>query len=157
MRISRHQMFMDMAEVAAKRSTCFRGNTGAIIVDSAHNIISMGYNGPPSGEDHCHGNECQLRTDGGCLRSIHAEENAIRRAQDRLSTKFLGGLHLYTLYSPCFHCATEIHKSGIEEVYYRYPYRDQDALKVLESRKVFKVLPAGFLIEQWTGKILASA
>lgn len=155
MRISRHQMFMDMAEVAAKRSTCFRGNTGALITLD-HNIISMGYNGPPSGEEHCTGNDCQLTMEGGCMRSIHAEINAIERTKIKYGDRLVG-FHLYTLSSPCFNCALEILKSGIDEIYYRYPYRDKNALKVLEQRKVFKILPAGWLIDEWTGKIIAPA
>ena len=79
MRISRDQMFMDIAEVIAKRSTCLRNNVGAVIVES-HNIVAIGYNGPASGCEHCTISTCLGK---GCSRSIHAEENAINRLNSK--------------------------------------------------------------------------
>jgi deoxycytidylate deaminase len=51
--------FMDIAELVAKRSTCRRRAVGAVIVKNKR-MLSTGYNGAPSGLDHC--------LDIGCLR-----------------------------------------------------------------------------------------
>lgn len=75
MRISREQMFMDIAEIVAKRSACLRNNVGAVIVNKENNIVAIGYNGVPSGIPHCT-SECCIK---GCSLAIHAEDNAIRR------------------------------------------------------------------------------
>jgi hypothetical protein len=68
MRITRPQLWMGMAEIAAQRATCFRGSCGAILVKD-NDVVSIGYNGPPSGEEHCQGNDCVL-TATGRLRQV---------------------------------------------------------------------------------------
>ena len=74
------EYFMMFAKVAASRSSCPRASCGAVIVDPVkHNILSTGYNGAPSGEDHCTDVGC-LMEDGHCQRALHAEVNAIAHA-----------------------------------------------------------------------------
>jgi len=143
-------MFMDMAEVAARRSTCFRGNIGALIV-SGTNIYAMGYNGPPSGHPHCAGQECQLGPTGGCARSAHAEDNAIQRAGSMAY-----GADLYCTSSPCERCAEKIIMFQLGRVFYRHPYRSSAGLqKLLQADiPVYRVTPAGYIVSELTGDLI---
>lgn len=147
MRISRQQMFMEMAYAAAKRSTCFRLNVGAIIVRN-NNVESIGYNGPPSGKPHCTGNDCPGRA--YCTLTIHAEENAIRRAVALQP----GYMDIYVTDSPCDACASLIANHGFRRVFFGTPYRLTAPLtKLIESGvEVFRVTPAGFVINWTTGE-----
>lgn len=144
MRITRQQMFMEMAEAAAKRSTCFRLNVGAIIV-RANNVVSIGYNGPPSGEPHCSGNVCPGRS--GCTIAVHAEQNAINRA-----LCFLSGTDLYVTDSPCQQCCDLIIKRGIRRLFFRTPYRVIEPVnELIKYCQVYRLTPAGSVIE-WESK-----
>ena len=152
-RISRQYMLMNMAEVAAMRSTCFRGNTGAIIAINSR-PISMGYNGPPSGEPHCQGNNCQLTKDGGCRRSDHAEANAIKFVREFYKLKGMAEdvfirSQLYSTSFPCPVCVSIIVNAKIPKVFYRYPYRDQSGLDyLLLQSEVYRITPSGFIIKE---------
>lgn len=150
MRISREQMFMDIAEVVAKRSTCLRNNVGAIITSEGNNIISIGYNGVACGCTHCTTETCVGK---GCDLSLHAEWNAIMRTI--LSPQ--GDYSLYVTVSPCKRCALLISQRNIKRVYYRYQYRDRSGIDLLLNKgiKVYRVLPSGEIIEEeleWQGK-----
>lgn len=156
MRITRHQMFIDMCEVLARRSTCYRGNTGAIIVQN-NDILSAGYNGPPSGEEHCKGNLCEIYPEtGGCMRSEHAEKNAIGRAMGKTRKTYLSDCTLYSLAAPCRVCAERIKKVEIKTVIYRYPYRTADGIaELLVERHInlYRLTQSGYLINERTGQI----
>lgn len=158
-------MFMDICEVLARRATCFRGNSGALVV-SKNDIISTGYNGPPSGMEHCKGEECELTPAGGCLRSLHAEQNAIDRAL--IKTGVYGGFDerkywrdavytLYTLHSPCEECARAIiHSCGISTVYYRHPYRLIKGLDLISKTAIslYRITQSGMIIDYRTNKLI---
>ena len=138
-------MFMEMAEILAKRSTCLRNNVGALIVDNGnHNIVSCGYNGPAPGCEHCTPTTCLGK---GCNRSQHAEHNAIQRI---VGSK-VGDFSLYTTVSPCSRCALEIVKfKNLHKVFYRYPYRDLSPLALLRLNgiKIYRVLSSGEIIDE---------
>lgn len=157
MRISREQMFMDIAEVVAKRSACLRNNVGAVIVNEDNNIVAIGYNGVASGIPHCLQQDCHA----GCDLAIHAEENAIRRMPWVPIPKTYNPVtgertfgHYYRLFctvSPCMNCANKIIDRGdINKVYYRYPYRDESGIYHLlkHNIKVYKILPGGIINEE---------
>ena len=74
-RIKWDQYFMMQAVLLASRSTCERLSVGAVIVRDKR-IIAGGYNGSVAGDDHCIDVGCYL-VDGHCVRTIHAEMNAI--------------------------------------------------------------------------------
>jgi dCMP deaminase len=148
MRISRHQAFMEIAGVFAKRSTCFRGNVGAIIV-SDRNIVSAGYNGPPSGEPHCTGKHCADHT-LGCHRSIHAERNAIQRLPLDIPR---GRLSIYITDSPCVDCTDLMLGFGIADIYFDRLYRVNEHLKRAYVN-VYRVTPSGYLIDFKTGELI---
>lgn len=148
MRISREAMLMDMCEVIAKRSTCNRGNIGAIVWDpQRRDIVSIGYNGSPSGQPHCIDVGCQVDPGPGCSRTDHAEKNAIRRAQDERKT-YLQECHLYCTSSPCSECAIEIRDSRIQTLLYRHPYRDKSGIERLldfTNINIYRVMPNGVI------------
>lgn len=152
-RISRQTMFMQMAEAASRRSTCFRRNVGAIIVVN-NNVVSIGYNGPPSGEDHCRGNDCVPAGFVGCQRSIHAERNALQRWKNP-------GAHvsaqMYVTESPCADCCTLIRAFDVfSAVYYLNEYRITDGLDHLVKAgiAVIRMTPSGYMIDRKTRKLL---
>lgn len=161
-RISREQMFMEIAETVAKRSACLRNNVGAVVVNEDNNIVAIGYNGVASGVPHCIQQNCHA----GCDIAIHAEDNAIRRMPDYVlinsfednegtkPCKIRSTLKKYKLFctvSPCISCAKKIIDRGdIKEVYYRYPYRDPEGILYLlmANIKVYKILPGGIINEE---------
>lgn len=164
MRISREQMFMDIAEVVAKRSACLRNNIGTVVVNEDNNIVAIGYNGPAAGVPQCLKENCVA----GCDIAIHAEDNAILRMPDYeyeltmpLNHSVTGGIcsidgrlkyyRLFCTVSPCLNCAKLIEKrKDIKEVYYRYPYRDQTGIYYLLSKgiKVYRILTGGIINEE---------
>lgn len=152
MRITREQMFMDIAEIVAKRSTCLRNNVGAIIVDdNTNNIVSIGYNGVPAGCEHCTTKTCIGK---GCDKAIHAERNAISRGQLSVDHTY----SIYTTVSPCPGCSKLIaNMPEIKKIYYRYEYRDKSGIMFLNmmGREVYRILPSGEVIKEgteWNGK-----
>lgn len=152
-RITRHQLYLEMCHSLSKRSTCFRANVGAILVGSNHNILSIGYNGPPSGEPHCTGLTCERTESGGCKRSLHAEANAIQRAPKKHS----GGCTLYCTYSPCAACTqTILAYPRISAVIFQVPYRIDDHLRWMFKAGTFvgRVTPNGMLINEETKELV---
>ena len=70
--------FMKIAHVVALRSTCDRAFVGTVMVLDKR-ILTTGFNGSPAGLPHC--DEIgHLIVDGHCVRTIHAEANAIIQA-----------------------------------------------------------------------------
>ena len=149
-RISRHQMFMQIAEVASRRSTCFRRNVGTVIVANK-NVISIGYNGPPAGDPHCTGNGCADPAKG-CHRAVHSEINALDRVQG-------GGSWPWSMYcteSPCVACAQAIVDSKVVEVFYLNQYRLTDGIDRLLAGGilVWRMTPSGYIINYRTGELV---
>jgi dCMP deaminase len=142
-RISRQHLFMQMAEASALRSTCFRRAIGAILI-SDNNVISMGYNGPSAGEEHCTGKNCP--SSDGCKRAVHAEYNAIHRCH--LARPFTTHVDLYTTESPCPSCAHLIIASGIRSVYFKNEYRLREGITILlDHIPVFRLTSSGYTID----------
>lgn len=120
-RPSWNEYFLGVTREVAKRATCDRGRSGCIIVKDKR-ILATGYVGSPSGLAHCTEAGHMLRdviTPEGtfskhCIRTIHAEQNAICQA-----AKFgisLEGATLYCTMEPCFNCAKMIVNCGIKKV-----------------------------------------
>lgn len=117
--------FMDIAHTVAMSSTCSRLTVGAILTRDRR-IISLGYNGAPSGISHCDHTE---DGDTPCEKAVHAEVNTIAfAARAGVSTE---GTVLYTTHSPCMNCAKLIINSGIKEVIYLVEYRNSSPLLLL--------------------------
>ena len=121
--------FMELAEVVAKRSTCPRRHVGAVLVRDRR-ILATGYNGAPPGFPHCTEVGC-LMQDGHCVRTIHAEANAILQAA--LHGVTVRGSTLYTTATPCLHCAKLLIGAGVVRVVYRDWYPDPRAVEFLQT------------------------
>lgn len=126
--------FMDTAERFAQLSSAKRLQVGAVVVKD-NRIISIGYNGMPSGwtnecEDLYHGEDDTVYTKTKD-EVIHAEANAILK----LAKSYEGGdgADLFCTHAPCLHCAKLIYGAGIKKVYYRDTYRDTLGIDFLEK------------------------
>ena len=129
--------FMDVAERFAQLSSATRAQVGAIIVKD-NRIISIGYNGMPSGWDNCCEDEFQYEDGGHEFRTkpevLHAESNAI--AKVARSPESAEGATLFCTHSPCMDCAKLIYQSGISRVYFKEPYRLNTGLDFLQKSNV---------------------
>ena len=132
------EYFMDFAVLTAKRSTCLRRQVGAVIVQDKH-VIATGYNGAPTGLEHC-------AERGGCLReelgvpsgekhelcrALHAEQNAIIQAATLGHS--IEGASIYITHQPCVICAKMIINAGIERIVVREGYPDELAVQILKE------------------------
>jgi len=71
----KQEVIFEMVKAVSRLGTCLRSKVGALIVKDGR-IVSSGYNGSPPGEPHCLDVGC-LMVNGHCLRTTHAESNAI--------------------------------------------------------------------------------
>jgi dCMP deaminase len=116
------EIFMDLAQNLAKRSHCVRAQVGAVLTKDTR-IISIGYNGPPSGTHNCDSdfeNGCPKDSKGSCSLALHAEQNAILYASKNGST--VEGATLYVTLSPCISCARVIYTMKIKRVIFLESY-----------------------------------
>jgi len=111
---------MKLARVAAERSTCDRKHVGAVVVKDKF-VVSTGYNGSIAGLAHCD-DVGHMMEDGHCVRTVHAEANAIVQAARH--GKALEGATIYVTASPCWPCFRLIANAGIRRVVYDEFYRD---------------------------------
>lgn len=144
---------MKVAETFAGLSSARRLHVGAIVVKDDR-IISIGYNGMPSGWD----NNCEDKIycdDGDCLEQqlpkesdtwkkyklktkpevLHAETNAIAKLAK--STESGLGASMFITHAPCMDCAKLVYQSGINNVYYRNSYRDESGIQFLQKAGVW--------------------
>jgi len=133
MRKEWNNYFLDLASLVSTRSTCDRLHVGAVIVKD-RNIISTGYNGSPSGSPHCDevGHEME---NGSCVRTIHAEQNAIVQAAKHGHS--ICGADLYITHSPCYNCAKLIITAGIKRVFCKQKFRSSKGIDLLEESSVY--------------------
>ena len=151
---------MKTAEIFAELSHARRLHVGAIVVKDDR-IISIGYNGMPSGWD----NNCEDReymTDAGGWLSpeeiyeqwpyveynedaeeeyryrlktkpevLHAETNAIAKLAK--SNESGDGAVLFVTHAPCLDCAKLVYQSGLNTVFYRNSYRDDSGILFLKK------------------------
>lgn len=115
-RVTWDEYFMELAHAAASRGTCPRLQVGAILVKDKR-VIGTGYNGSEPGAPHCDDTDC-LMFDGSCIRTLHAEDNAVRST----TWKARAGSTLYCTDYPCTNCADRIAASGVVEVVWNRAY-----------------------------------
>jgi dCMP deaminase len=120
-RVSWDEYFMRIARDVATRSTCDRKHVGAVIVRDK-NILATGYNGSIGGLGHCD-QEGHMLEDGHCVRTIHAEANAIIQAAKH-GVRIEGGT-VYVTASPCWGCFKMIANAGLGRIVFGEFYRDE--------------------------------
>ena len=132
-RITWNQYFMAQSHLLALRSTCTRLTVGATIVRDKR-MIAGGYNGTIAGGEHCSEKGCYV-IDGHCVRTIHAEMNAILQcAKFGVQTE---GAEIYVTHFPCLNCTKAIIQAGIQCIYYAQDYKNHPyALELLEQAGV---------------------
>ncbi len=116
--------FMEIAHRVATRATCDRKHVGSLIVRNK-TILSTGYNGSIRGMAHCDG-VGHLMEGGHCVRTTHAEANAIIQAT-RNGVK-IEDSEIYITASPCWNCFKLIANAGIICIKYGEFYRDERIL-----------------------------
>lgn len=129
--------FLEIASVVATRSICLRHHVGSVIVRDKR-ILSTGYNGAPSGMDHCLEIGCirdleniPSGTQHEKCRAVHSEQNAIIQAAIYgVSTE---GATLYCTHQSCVLCAKMIINSGIRRVVFREGYPDTEAIEYFKD------------------------
>ncbi len=110
--------FLRIALVVGERSTCDRAHVGCVLVVDKR-ILTTGYNGSPAGQEHCD-DIGHLFVDGHCVRTIHAETNAIiQAALHGVSTK---GATCYVTHYPCLNCTKALINAGISRLVYETAY-----------------------------------
>jgi dCMP deaminase len=119
-RVSWDEYFMNIAREVATRSTCDRKFVGAVIVRDKI-ILATGYNGSIRGLPHCD-EEGHLMEEGHCVRTVHAEANAI--VQAARSGVRIDEAGIYVTASPCWGCFRLIGNAGIKRIVFGEFYRD---------------------------------
>lgn len=130
--------FMQLSDLAARRSNCMKRRVGCILTKDSR-VIATGYNGTPRGLRNCNEGGCPRCNEGApcgtgldrCL-CMHAEENALLEA-GRGSVVYDNGVVLYCNTCPCLGCAIKIIQQGVKEVVYSRSYGMD-----LMTAKVFK-------------------
>ena len=136
--------YIDVAFRFAELSHARRLKVGAIVVKD-NRIISIGYNGMPTGWDNdCEDESVELYSgyEGAIHRTvlktkpevIHAESNAIGKLAR--SSESGDGATMYITHAPCFDCAKLIHVAGINKVFYHVPYRSTYGIDFLKKCKI---------------------
>ena len=126
--ISWDEYFMGIASLSALRSKDPNTKVGACIVDNDNKVVSIGYNGMPTGLD-----ESKL----SWLNTRHGEA--------------LKGCRLYVTLFPCNECAKACIQTGIKEIIYLED-KYADTIGFQASRKMLEL--AGVKLRQYTAKEL---
>ena len=149
--LSWDEYFMGIALLSAQRSKDSNTQVGACIVNQEHKIVSVGYNGMPTG---CNDDDMPWEREGDFLNTkypfvCHAELNAILNR----SAGSLQGCSLYVTLFPCNECAKAIIQSGIKEVVYMSD-KYADEANTIASKKMFDMVGIKYRIYEKTGRKL---
>jgi len=134
--------FLDLCEAVARRATCDRGKAGCVVVKDKR-IMTTGYVGAPAGLPHCDeaGHDLRKviddkdRISQHCVRTLHAEQNAIIQAA-RFGIS-LEGATLFCKMTPCRTCAMMIINAGIKRVVCEKRYHaDEDTIEMFQQAGV---------------------
>lgn len=135
------EYFMEIMHTVSKRATCDRGRSGCVIAKDNQLLVS-GYVGSPVGLKHCdedgHIIKKVMHIDEGdrisehCVRTVHAEQNAICQAAKRGIS--IDGSTLYCRMTPCRTCAMLIINCGIKRIVCEKKYQ-----LAAESEEMFKI------------------
>jgi dCMP deaminase len=148
------EYFMEVCDAISKRATCDRGRSGCVIAKD-HQILVTGYVGAPAGLPHCddvgHELKKMIHEDGTitthCVRTVHAEQNAICQAAKRGVP--IEGATLYCKMTPCRTCAMLIINCGIVRVVCQKRYHDADDSEEMFAKVGIKLEYVSREIEQY--------
>lgn len=135
-RIGRVRLFCAIAKLVSLRGTCKRPAPGMLagaVITIDNRIVSIGYVGSAPGDEHCIDVGCDIY-DGHCIRTTHAEANAILWAA-RKGISLDGGV-MYCTVEPCLNCAKMMVQAGIRNIWYLHEYGDGMGIKYLQKQGV---------------------
>lgn len=142
--------YMNLAREHARRSTCYRLAVGCLLANGKQ-IVSLGYNGPKSGEPHCTGKNCPGTH--GCQRAVHAEDNAIRLATQ--SGDWSEGLDAFLTHSPCPNCLQLLMQFQVKRLFFETEFRTVDHLALLrQTNPVYQVTSSGYITNYFTKELV---
>lgn len=126
------EYFLKVAMLVSERATCPRMHCGCVLVRDRQ-ILSTGYNGSIPGDKHCEDDGCII-VDNHCIRTIHAEMNAILQCSSHgISTH---GSTAYITNMPCTNCSKALITSGIKEIVIFSDYHDTLAEEFFKKANV---------------------
>lgn len=152
-RLSWQDYFMQVVDAISQRSTCDRGKPGCAFVKN-NQILTTGYAGSPPGFPHCSevGHELEIRfpiksekdligitspqaQSIHCIRTLHAEQNAIIQAARRGIS--LEGSTLYVTMTPCRTCAMLLISVGVVKIIAKKLYqKSHESIEMFELAKI---------------------
>lgn len=145
-------IFMELAVNLAKRSHCIKRHVGAVLTKETR-IISIGYNGPPSGTHNCDvewpDKGCPRDSKGGCSLAIHAEQNALLYAVKNKTE--VTGATLYVTLAPCLACSRIIFTMGVKKVIYLNSYAEYKGIESDEGVDFLEKF--GVAVERYSGSL----
>jgi dCMP deaminase len=123
-RIERHEYFLRMAQLVSLRATCSRRRVGCVLVNWNNHVIATGFNGVPSGVEHCTDVACpgaQLASGTGldACRAVHAELNSLLQCPTPMEIRAA-----YCTTAPCMGCTKALMNTSCEEIHFieSYPH-----------------------------------
>ncbi len=126
------EYFLKLAMLASERATCPRMHCGCVLVKNK-SVISTGYNGSIPGDEHCEDAGC-LIVDNHCVRTVHAEMNALIQAARRGNA--VEGASAYITNMPCTTCAKALITAGVKRVIIFSEFHDTMAEDFFAKAKV---------------------
>jgi dCMP deaminase len=155
-RPTKDEYLMHIAVVASSRGTCDRRRVGCVLAASDGRVLSTGYNGSAPGAPHCD-DVGHMMHDGHCVRTIHAEENAIAHAAR--AGIALAGATAYCTTHPCPGCLLLLRAAGVTRVVFLGAYHaEEDAVsaKLLDEMNggpaAVRIHPFRMSVERYDGE-----
>ena len=127
-RIPKDWYFLKMAHLVSERATCTRRKVGSILINSKSHVISTGYNGVSTGQEHCIDKPCKganYKSGEGLdkCEAIHAEQNALLQCKDVFDIDTV-----FCTLSPCIHCLKLLLNTSAKHIIFSEKYVDADIL-----------------------------
>jgi dCMP deaminase len=130
MRLNKHEYFSKLADLVSQRATCRRRKVGCVLVNGLGHVIATGYNGVPSGHDHCIDRPCagaHFASGQGLdhCEAIHAEQNALLQCRNVQEIAVA-----YVTTQPCMTCTKLLLNTSCHTIIYNEPYVHQQAAEL---------------------------
>ena len=110
------EFWFTLALFYSTRGTCDRLKAACLLVDKNNRLIGAGYNGSLPGHPHCD-EVGHLMVEGHCLRTLHAEVNAIVHSLGDLE-----GATAYVLGTPCIDCVKKLLAKKVKRIVFTRDY-----------------------------------
>jgi dCMP deaminase len=125
-RPSFEEIYLNLAFILARRSTCRRLQVGTVITSTDYRkVLAIGYNGNASGLS----NQCDRDEAGNCG-CLHSEENAVINCDSPRAVE----KHVFVTHLPCVMCAKRLINLGnVRRVFYGVEYRLKDSLDLFRQ------------------------